>query len=488
MNEHTNNQITEAEKIDLMRIINDMWKGAKRYWYLMIALVVILGALSGFRTYRSYSPVYSANATFTITSDTASLYSSTSYLNSRTASQIVNTFPYILNSGILQKKIAEDLGTETIPGSISTETLGSTNMITIVVNSSDPQNAYDILQSVIKHYPEVAEPVIGEVEMTLLDMTDVPETESNPLSYRNSVLKGIIAAAALCVSFLLLYAFTRNTIHEEEDFKKMLNVDCICAIPQIVFKKRGKEFKKDISIYNKKISQTFLEAVRVLRARIEKDAKKNDLKVFLVTSAAPGEGKSTIAANIAMALAMRESKVVLVDCDLRNPSVKYHLDMEGECKGLYEYLDRKAEAKEILKWNEKYQMYVIPGGKPVNNASELLDSLRMKRLMDELKGVAEYIILDTAPVGILTDTAVLAQMADAALFVVKQDYAKRSAIMEAMGQLAESKVYISGCILNGAQAGIGGYGYKSYRYYNKYGNYLQGNHYGEAEKDSLQKK
>ena len=98
------------------------------------------------------------------------------------------------------------------------------------------------------------------------------------------------------------------------------------------------------------------------------------------------------------------------------------------------------------------------------------------------------IILDTAPVGILTDTAVLAQMADAALFVVKQDYAKRSAIMEAMGQLAESKVYISGCILNGAQAGIGGYGYKSYRYYNKYGNYLQGNHYGEAEKDSLQKK
>ena len=96
--------------------------------------------------------------------------------------------------------------------------------------------------------------------------------------------------------------------------------------------------------------------------------------------------------------------------------------------------------------------------------------------------------MSVTPVGILTDTAVLAQMADAALFVVKQDYANRSSIMEGIGQLAESKIYISGCILNGAQAGIGGYGYKSYRYYNKYGNYLQGNHYGEAEKDSLQKK
>lgn len=488
MNEHTKNQITEAEKIDLMRIINHMWKGAKRYWILMLALIVILGGVFCLRAYRNYSPVYSANATFTITSDTSSLYSSSSYLNSRTASQIVNTFPYILNSGILQKKIAEDLGMEAIPGSITTETLGTTNMITIVVNSSDPQHAYDILQSVIEHYPEVAEPVIGEVSMNLLDMTDVPESASNPLSYKRDILKGMLMGFALCAAFLLIYAFTRNTIHEEEDFKKMLNIDCICAIPQIVFKKRGKEFRKDISIYNKKISQTFLEAVRVLRARIEKDAKKNNLKVFLVTSAAPGEGKSTIAANTAMALAMRESKVVLVDCDLRNPSVRERLDMKEEGAGLYEYLVKKAELKDILEWNETYKMYVVPGGQPVSNASELMDSPRMHKLLEELKDFAEYIILDTAPVGILTDTAVLAEAADAALFVVKQDYANRSAILEGIGQLAESKVYISGCILNGAQAGIGGYGYKNYRYYNRYGNYLSGNHYGENEKESLQQK
>ena len=491
MSEHTNNQITEAEKIDLIRIINDMWKGAKRYWFLMILLAVAMGALWGYRTYRSYSPVYSANATFTISSESSSLNSGNNYVNTKTASQIVKTFPYILNSGILQKKIAEDLGMEAIPGVIHTETLGTTNMITIVVTSADPQHAYDILQSVIKHYPEVAEPVIGEVEMNLLDITDVPENASNPLSYRRSVIKGVILAIALCGASLLLYAFTRNTIHEEEDFKKMLNIDCICAIPQIVFKKRGKEFRKDISIHNKKISQTFLEAIRVLRARIEKDAKKNDLKVFLVTSAAPGEGKSTIAANIAMALAMRESKVVLVDCDLRNPSVRERLNMPAESKaqaGLYEYLEKKAEMKDVLQWNETYQMHVVPGGQPVNNASELLDSPRMRKLLDELKEVAEYVILDTAPVGILTDTAVLAEAADAALFVVKQDYAKSSAIMDAIGQLAESKVYISGCILNGAQAGIGGYGYKSYRYYNKYGNYGYGSHYGASEKDSLQKK
>lgn len=478
MNEYTNNQVTESEKIDLLRIIDNMWKGAKRYWYFGVAAVLLLGAFFCVRSYRNYAPVYSANATFTITSGTSDLYIG-NYANSQTASQIVKTFPYILKSGILQKKIAEDLNSDYIPGNISTETLGNTNMITIIVNSSDAQAAYDILQSVIKHYPEVAEPIIGEVSMNLLDMTDVPESVSNPPNYKKDALKGMFLGAVFSGVALLLYGFTRRTIHEEEDFKKMLNVDCICSIPQIVFKKRGKEFRKDISIYNKKISQTFLEAMRMLRARIEKEAKKNNLKVFLVTSAEAGEGKSTIAANIAMALAMRGSKVALVDCDLRSPSVRERLNMETEGVGLCEYLLEETEMEDLLVWNETYQMYVVPGGNPIVNASELMDSPRMLSLLERLKEKVEYIILDTAPVGILTDTTVLAEAADAALFVVKQDYANRSAILEGIEHLAESRIYISGCILNGIQNAVGGYGYKNQRYYGRYSREL-------SENDSLQ--
>lgn len=480
MSEYNRKQVSDQEKIDLIRIINDMWKGLKRFWLWLLLLTVILAGVFFFRAYRSYQPVYTASATFTVESDTSSLYSSTSYLNERTASQIVNTFPYILSSSLLQDMVAEDLGVDTVPGNISVETLGSTNMITVLVTSSDAEDAYLVLESVIEHYPEVAESVIGEVKMNMLDTTDIPESASNPPSFRRSALKGALVGVAISFVILLIYAFTRNTIHEEDDFKKMLNVDCICAIPQIVFKKRGKEFRKDISIYNKKISQTFLEAIRVLRARIEKDAKKNNLKVFLVTSAAPGEGKSTIAANIAMSLAMSGSRVVLVDCDLRNPSVRERLNMEEKGAGLYEVLTKKAKLEKVLTYSETYKMNVVPGGKPCNNASELLDSKEMQELLTTLKSVADYVILDTAPVGMLTDTAVLAESADAALFVVKQDYASCSSILKGIGELAESHIYISGCILNGAQAGIGGYGYKNYRYYNRYGYYGYGSHYRES--------
>lgn len=485
MSEHTMNQVEEIEKIDLIRIINNMWKGFRHYWLALGILVLGIAGASCFRTYQSYSPVYTANATFTITFNELALYNNSSYLNSRAATQIVNTFPYILNSGLLQKKVAEDLGMESVPGTISTEVLGNTNMVTVIVNSSEAEYAYAVLESAIKHYPEVAEPVIGEVSMNLLDNTGVPESPSNPLSLKGSFLKGAIAGVALSIGILLMYAFTRRTIYEEDDFKKILNIDCICAIPQIIFKKRGKEFRKDISIYNKKISQTFLEAIRVLRARIEKEAARNNLKVFLVTSAAPGEGKSTIAANTAMALAMKDAKVVLVDCDLRNPSVRERLNMQEEGQGLYEYLIKKAELKDILQWHEEYKMYVVPGGKPIGNGSELIDSPRMYELLELLKDFADYVILDTAPVGILTDTAVLAQTADSALFVVKQDYANRSAIMDAIEQLSESKIHFAGCILNGAQAGIGGYGYKNYRYY---GRYSSGNYSRESAKGGLQEK
>lgn len=481
MSDYNRQERIEEEKIDLMRIINDMVKGAKSFWPLLIVAVIVFSAFFYIRAYRSYQPVYTSNATFTVTRDDSNLYNNT-YINEQAAGQIVKTFPYILNSGLLQKKVATDLGTDNVPGRITTETLGSTNMITIVVTSAKEEYAQQILESVIEHYPSVAEPVIGEVKLNLLDITEKPENTAAAPSVKRSIFNGGVSAVLAGFVFLLIYAFSRNTIHEEEDFKKKLNIDCICAIPQIVFKKRGAEFKKDISIYNKKISQTFLESIRVLRARIEKDAAKNNVKIFLVTSAAPGEGKSTIAANVAMALAMGGANVALVDCDLRNPSVRELLGLEQEGEGLYELLTKDMDIQNVMIRDQFHKINVLPGGRPYDDGSELLDSPKMKQILEKLKEKNDYVILDTAPVGMLTDTAVLAQAAEATLFVVKQDYVNCSNIQEGIDQLAESKVYISGCILNGAQAGIGGYGYRYFKYYNRYGNYYANSHYNMEEK------
>lgn len=468
MSSYAKEEEFSEEKIDIFRVIDDMWKGAKRFGVWLILFAVLLSGMMYVRARRSYVPVYSSSSTFTVSSDNDSLYGGSSYYNNITAAQMAKTFPYILTSGLLQKTVAADLGLDYIPGTITAQALANTNLFTIEVVSKDAEMSYKILQSVIKNYPTVAEYVIGKTKMELLDMTQVPEVASNPPDFKRSAAKGFLLGTALDLLLLLLYAITRKTIHSEEDLKKELNVECICTLPQIEFKKRGKEFRKDILIYNKKISSVFFESIRVLRARIEKEAKKNDLKTILVTSAAPGEGKSTIAANVAMALAMNGLKVVLVDCDLRSPSVREILNMEDTKPGVFEFLEGKAELTDILQYHPDYKMYVIPGGKPCGNASEMIDTPRMQKLIRQLKEVVDYIILDTAPVGMLTDTAVLAEYVDGALFVVKQDYAKITDIMEGVSQLAQSKIFLAGCILNGAQSGITGTGYKNYKYYGRY--------------------
>lgn len=462
-----------AEKIDLIRIADDLWSGVRRLWPVLLLLVLFAGGLSYVREKRSYSPRYASSATFTVTGDNSGLYGTSSYYNNVTASQMAKTFPYILTSGLLNKTVAEDLGLDSVPATIRAESLSNTNLFTIEVTAADPQMAYDVLESVIRNYPTVAEYVIGKTKMQLLDVTGVPEEPVNRPDYRGSVMKGVLTGLCAGAALLLLYAMTRRTIHSAEDFRRILNVECICSIPQITFKKRGKQdFRRDVSIYNKKISQPFLESVRVLRARIEKSVGKADRKILLVTSAAPGEGKSTIAANAAMSLAMSGHKVVLMDCDLRNPSVRGVLNMEDTRPGLIDFLKGRAELADVLQYRENYQLYVIPGGKPYNNASEIIDTPRMKELMDQLRLEADYVVLDTAPVGMLTDTAVLAEYADAALFVVRQDYARADAVMEGISQLAESQVHLIGCVLNGAEAGITGSGYR-YRYYGKYGYHSQ---------------
>ena len=125
-------------------------------------------------------------------------------------------------------------------------------------------------------------------------------------------------------------------------------------------------------------------------------------------------------------------------------------------KGLVDYLTGEADFKEcifqsnnIKGSDEKFKFYFIPGGRPVADGSNLLGGEKMKEIIDLVDNNSDYVILDSAPVGLLTDASVLAQYADCALFVVKKDYAKTEHIMSGIQHLADSNIPVIGCILNG---------------------------------------
>lgn len=476
MSEQTNARAEtqeQPEQIDLIRVLDGMWKACRHYFWVVILLALLGAALFFVRARMSYTPQYLSSATFTVSADSQNIYSSNSYYNNVTASQLESTFPYLLTSGTLSRVVAADLGVEQLNGSITASVMPKTNLFTIEVRSGDPQAASDILNSVIENYPVVAEQVVGSTVLELLDNTGVADAPYNTPNYARTALTGGILGLAAGIAFLCLVAFSRRTIQREDDFKQFLHAECLAVLPQVSLKKRSRAQRQDISVHNPHIDTAFLESMRILRTRLERLAGASGSKVLLVTSAAPGEGKSTVAANIAMALAMNGKKVLLMDCDIRSPSVGDMLGLRPG-KGVYELLKGETTLEEVFRYDKAHGLYVLPGGKPYANASEILDAPQMAQLLAGVRELMDYVILDTAPVGMLTDTAVLAELADGALFVVKQDYAPIPHLVDAAEQLAESRIPLLGCILNGATATLGSYGqsyYSSYHHYSRYGGY-----------------
>ena len=189
-----------VEPIDLTRLLVDAWSGVRRFWWIFLVVISLCASVSYFSAVRTYTPSYEAYASFVINTRTAYGYSET-YYNQTTASQLSRTFPYILTSGALNQVVANSLGLETVPAAITAEAMEDTALFTIRVTAADPQLAYDVLQAVITNYPDVAEYIIGDTQLTLMDESGVPQTPSNPPDYRRNVVRGAAIGAFLCAAF-----------------------------------------------------------------------------------------------------------------------------------------------------------------------------------------------------------------------------------------------------------------------------------------------
>ena len=473
--------IPEEEKIDFGTLIDDMWKGFKRFWWLFLLIISLFASAVFFLARWQYKPVYHAFSTFTVKTSEAFGYSSASY-NQTVASQLGEVFPYLLTSEVLNKLVAADIGMDHVPGTITAKAMESTNLITLSVDAENAQLAYDVLQSVIRNYPRVSAYVTGDIVLTPMDESGVPSGPSNSINFRTRARYGALIGALICLIWLILYALTRMTIRSEDDLRKVFNIPCLGSVPFAQLKKRSRKVKGGLTIDSQGAPYIFIESVRTVRNRLEREAAQRDVKTILVTSALPSEGKTTVAVNLALSLARKERKVFLVDADLRNPSVASQLGITDCEAGFVDILTGKATVREAAKpYGSLKTLIVIPGGKANSDPTELLSSSMMKNVVEGLRATADYVIFDTPPSAVVSDAATIAHHVDGGVFVVKQDYAKVDVLQEGMEMFPGSGIQMLGCVLNAAEAGITGssYGYGHYGY-GRYGSYGKKYGYGYA--------
>lgn len=473
----------------LTDILDSIWKNG----WIYIAIISVIGTICFFVSRFRYNPYYEAYTTFTVNTVSAVSYNSRNQKNNVTY-KMGQIFPYILTSDALKSLVMEDMGYDNedqFPATITASVVSDTNLVTLKVQSRNPQFAYDTLRSVLRNYPSISEVAIGDVTLKQMDESGLPTQPANSPGSRKASLLGMILCG-LCILLKLVFdSVTRTTIRSEDELTKAFNTQYLGNLPSVMFKKRSKSQNLPVAIDTEGIPFAFIESVRTIRHRVEREAKKYGAKTILVTSALQSEGKTTTATNLAIALANRKYNVLLVDGDLRNPSTLSSLGMEPSERGMVDLLSNKCSVNDILMpYKNRKHLALLPGGRPIDNPTTLWTSSSTEELFRQLRDSSDYVIIDAPPSAIVSDASLIARITDGCVYVVRQDYAGIDTLREGLEMFSGTGCKLLGCVLNHAEAGGSGYGYGRYGYgkygYGRYGYGKSGYGYGYGDSGSAE--
>ncbi|MBD8389598.1 exopolysaccharide transport family protein [Dysgonomonas sp. BGC7] len=259
------------------------------------------------------------------------------------------------------------------------------------------------------------------------------------------------------------------SITTKEECEKISGLPVIGTIENI-----SKKLSNGVVLVKNYPKSSFAESFRNMRVRIEYMAQRENKITILVTSTEPADGKTFIATNIASVYQLMGKKVVIIDLDLRRPSVAKTLQVEAQ-KGISNYLIGQVSLEEITISHPDYGFDIIPAGTLPPNPSELIKTLKTRQVLEHLKETYDYVIIDCSPVGLVSDAYILSGLADTTIFVVRRAKTNRAFFKSVITQLRHDGVDNLALVFNDVKGREGYYG--TSRYYGDKTYYLKKNSY-----------
>jgi tyrosine-protein kinase Etk/Wzc len=324
-----------------------------------------------------------------------------------------------------------------------------------------------------------------------IKVVDYAMTNYIPIAPKRSIIYLAALLVGLLIPFGIVYVLflTDTKIHSKLDFERLSpTIPVVAEIPFI---------DEDSRMITKNDRSVLAEAFRILRTNINyliPIKKEGECPVIYTSSSIKGEGKTFVSLNLALTLASMDKKVLLVGSDLRNPQLHKYLSLNKNRIGLSNYLyDATTNWKDLINekvFNNDYLSIIFAGSVPPNPA-ELLSNGRFEELLNILKKEYDYVVVDTAPTILVTDTLLISQLADITVYVTRADHTDKKLLTYSKGLKDQGKMVNMAYVINnvGGEKGYGyGYGYK-YSYGYSYGyNYGYGYGYGEDSEDSKPRK
>jgi succinoglycan biosynthesis transport protein ExoP len=331
------------------------------------------------------------------------------------------------------------------------------------VLARDAASNRQIFESLMQRTKETG--ISGELKTSNIRVLDAAEAPRRPVApnTRNNLLLAVLGGGVLAVGLVFFFEHLDNSIKSPEELKRHLGLPFLGMVPAL-FDQAAKN-----PIITNGVPANFSESIRAIRTNLCFSSAEEGSRSIAVTSTGPGEGKTVVASNLAVALAQTGQRVLLIDADLRKPRVHSVFEKLQE-PGLSNVLVGNKKVSEALRATTVAGLWVLPAGLQPPNPVELLGSKRFKDFLISVAGYFEWVIVDTPPVMAVTDSSVVGHLMSGVLFVVGSEMTSRHAAQRALEQLQHGRAKFVGAVLNKVDLHHNPYYYADHyrREYNEY--------------------
>lgn len=448
--------------------LKDYLRVLRRNWIIVVASALLGLSIAGVSSLL-VKPSYKSETKLFVALQSSGSVSELTQGNAFSQARVQSYVKTVTTPTVLEPVI-DTLGLETTPQALARSVTATSDINTVLISISaeneSPVQAAAIAQAVSRSLIDAVDELerpsssdVSPVKLSIITPASAPEEPHSP-NVQTNLLVGLMVGLALGIGLAVLRSVLDTRVRGEAELRRVTDAVVL----------GGVSFDADAAV-KPLITQTAAqspraESFRQLRTNLQFAHVSHDSKTVLVTSSVPGEGKSTTATNLAIALAQAGQYVALVDAGLRRPMIDQYLGLERNA-GLTTALLGKAEVDDLLQPWGADQLYVLTAGQIPPNPSELLGSEKMKQLMTRLEGVFDAVIIDAPPLLPVTDAAVLAQQVGGVILVVGTQKVRTTEVEKSLAALEMVDADLLGVVLNRLPAkGPDAYSYSYYSYGN----------------------
>lgn len=425
--------------------MSDHLAAIRRRWWL-VAIVLLGTVAAAVAVNARATPIYASSVTFYVS---ASTNTGTALQADEFAQRRINSYVGLMTSDLLLDRVIAvsdlDLTTGQLRSRVSASLSTDTVIFTTTVNDTDRARALAITSAIA----EVFGPMVSELDGTssgpgtdvTLTVISGPTSSSRPVSPRTTLnlALGVLAGLALGIALAIGREMADRTIRTATDLEEVAGVAQLAAIPRASGRQPHAPDADPGALHD--------EAYRQLRTNLTFSGIGSELRVVALTSALGGEGKSTTSINLARAMAEMGGTVLLIDADLRRPSVAEYLGLEGG-SGLTNVLVGQVEIDDVIQQYGHSTLQILPTGTLPPNPASLLGSSEMENLLITLRDRFDFIVIDTPPLLPVTDAAVIATQVDGVILVARFAKTHRREFVAATSALSAVQARLIGVVLN----------------------------------------